>query len=90
MAISRFVLIATVTLPPCVMTAIAGNQFGIAGSTEAAGHWGAAGATIPEGTIIYADSGGTGGAGLLYTAIGAGNLRAYADTDAVGHAALAN
>jgi hypothetical protein len=26
----------------------------------------------------------------LQNAIGAGNLRAYADTDAVGHAALAN
>jgi hypothetical protein len=29
-------------------------------------------------------------ASALYTAIGAGNLRAHADTDAVGHAALAN
>jgi hypothetical protein len=27
---------------------------------------------------------------LLYQAIGAGNLRAYADTDAIGHVALAN
>jgi hypothetical protein len=29
-------------------------------------------------------------ASALYTAIGAGNLRASADTDAVGHAATGN
>ena len=59
--------------------------------TDAAGHWGSCGATIPAGTTIYADSAGTGGAGALYTAIGAGNLRAYVQgQDDVGHAALAN
>jgi hypothetical protein len=29
-------------------------------------------------------------AGALYAAIGPGNLRAWADTDAAGHAGLAN
>jgi len=33
---------------------------------------------------------GSTGPQLLYQVIGAGNLRAYADTEAVGHAALAN
>ena len=53
--------------------------------------------TIPQftflaGTAIYADSsGGTNGPSQLYTAIGAGNLRAFVDgNDDVGHAALSN
>ena len=41
--------------------------------------------------VVYADAAaGTTGPQLLYAAIGGGNLRAYADTDAAGHAALAN
>jgi hypothetical protein len=41
--------------------------------------------------VIYADSSaGTTAPQLLYQAIGAGNLRAYADTDAVSHAATSN
>jgi hypothetical protein len=48
-------------------------------------------ATFLPGTVIYADStAGSTGPQLLYQAIGSGNLRAYADQDAVGHAALAN
>jgi hypothetical protein len=44
------------------------------------------------GTTIYADSaaGFATAPQLLYQAIGAGNLRAWADTEAAGHAALAN
>lgn len=91
MALSRFVVTSTVTLTPDAAAAISGNQFGITGWTDAAGDWGPAGAIFPKGTVIYADSGGTGGAGALYTAIGAGNLRAYvAGQDDVGHAALSN
>jgi hypothetical protein len=33
---------------------------------------------------------GTTGPQLLYQAIGSGNLRVYADQDAVGHAAISN
>jgi hypothetical protein len=41
--------------------------------------------------VVWADpAAGSTGPQLLYAAIGAGNLRAYADTDAVGRAALAN
>jgi hypothetical protein len=41
--------------------------------------------------VIWADStAGTASPRLLYQAISGSNVRAYADTDAVGHAALAN
>jgi hypothetical protein len=43
------------------------------------------------GPVIWADStAGTASPQLLYQAISGSNLRAYADTDAVGHAALGN
>jgi hypothetical protein len=99
MALSRFVLTATVTVPADVAAAIVAGEpgtggaagFGNTAGTDAAGHWGTTGCTWQAGTVIYADSGGTGGAGALYTAIGAGNLRAYVQgQDDVGHAALAN
>lgn len=91
MALSRFVLVATVTLPSDVLAAVAGG-FGSASGTDAAGHWGITGATFPKGTTIMADSSaGTTGPQLLYQAIGAANLRAYVQgQDDVGHAALAN
>ena len=51
--------------------------------------------TVDAGLHALADRRGIGvipivlsSAGALYAAIGAGNLRAYADTDAVGHAAI--
>ena len=51
--------------------------------------------TVGAGLHALADRRGIGvipivlsSAGALYAAIGAGNLRAYADTDAVGHAAI--
>jgi hypothetical protein len=41
--------------------------------------------------VIWADStAGTASPQLLYQAISGSNLRAYADTDTVGHAALGN
>lgn len=91
MALSRWVLTATVVLPPDALTGISGG-FGSAGGTDAAGHWGITGATFPKGTVIWADSSaGTTGPQNLYAAIGAGNLRAYVQgQDDVGHAALAN
>jgi hypothetical protein len=43
------------------------------------------------GQVVWADSSaGSTGPQLMYAAIGSSNLRAYADTDAVGHAATGN
>lgn len=91
MAISRWVVTANLTLPPDVLAAISGGN-GSAGGTDAAGHYGITGATITEGTVLYADSSaGTTGPQLLYQAIGAGNLRAYVQgQDDVGHAGISN
>lgn len=105
MALSRFVLTATVTVPAGAYTAdviqgtpgtVTGTgapaNFGTGSYAQSAGHWGAGGGvTFYRGQVIWADSSGAGGAGALYTAIGAGNLRAWVDgQDTVGHAALAN
>jgi hypothetical protein len=100
MALSRFVLTSTVTLPPDAVAAITAGEPGTGGAagfgnsayTDAAGHWGSSGATWPAGSVIIADSAGTGGAGALYTALGgATNLRPYVQgQDDVGHAALSN
>lgn len=107
MALNRYVLTATITLPPGTFVpdeTIAGTptntaygspaNFGTGSNTPAAGKWGSgngvatgnAGTTFLQGTAIVADP-----AGALFTAIGAGNLRAFVDgQDNVGHAALAN
>ena len=45
---------------------------------------------LPISAATASMSAGSTGPQLLYQAIGAGNLRAWADTEAVGHAALAN
>jgi hypothetical protein len=93
MAFGRFVLTATVTLTGDALTAgSTGVPNGSASGTAAVGNWDLAGATFPKGTTIWADSaGGATGPGALYTAIGAGNLRAYVQgQDDVGHAGLAN
>ena len=89
MALARFVLTGTVTLPPDALT---GAAYGCATGTDAAGHWGITGATFPKVTVVYADSSaGTTGPHLLYQAIGAASLRAYVPgTDDAGHAGLAN
>jgi hypothetical protein len=101
MAVSRFVLTATVVLPPDVAVTVvtAGEPgtggaagFGNVAGTDAASHWGDEGATFPEGMVIEADSSaGTTPPQLLYQAIGAGNLRAYVQgQDDVGHAGISN
>jgi hypothetical protein len=101
MALSRFVVGTTVTLPPGTPTADA-NGFGLntwAGAgTAATLQWSAAGeaCTFIAGTVIVADSAATStptGAMQLYTALQAAgaNLRAYVQgQDDVGHAALSN
>ena len=95
MALSRFVLTATVTVPAGTPVAIS-NGFGVeswAGPTGPPQQW-AAGmpVTFIEGTAMIADtSGGTSAACPLYAAIGAGNLRPYVqDQDDVSHAAILN
>jgi hypothetical protein len=86
MALNRYVLTATVTVPAGTGTADP-NGFGLMTYAGAASAW-AQGfpATFIVGTTIVLDS-----AGSLYAAIGAGNLRAYVQgSDDVGHAALSN
>lgn len=60
-------------------------------SPGTSGKYGLIPQTLLPGMVVYADSSaGSTGPQLLYAAIGASNLRAWADTEAVGHAALAN
>ena len=90
MAIQRYVLTATVTVPAgTAATPVAGEPStgGVAGygsvSTTGGPLWPV---TYVKGTVIELDP-----AGQLYAAIGSGNLRAYVQgQDDVGHAALAN
>jgi hypothetical protein len=91
MALSRYVLTATVTVPagtPATVTAGEPGTGGAAGNGSAAVSAGIGyfGQTFIAGTTIMLDP-----AGPLYAAIGAGSLRAYVPgQDDVGHAALAN
>jgi len=102
MALSRFVVTATVTLTPdSVATMVAGEPgtggaagFGNVGTLApgTSGKYGWLPLAFRPGDVIYADSSaGSTGLQLLYQAIGAGNLRAYVPgQDAVGRAALSN
>ena len=89
MALQRFVLTSTVTIPAGTPSAVS-----LPGTVTWAGPaaaW-AEGfpATFIKGTTIEFDPATTAGA-ALQAAIGAGNLRAYVQgQDDVGHAALAN
>jgi hypothetical protein len=102
MALSRFVVTASVTITPDTAATVTAGEPGTGG---AAGYGGAPRVspgtggkydtlplTFQPGMVIYADSSaGTTGPQLLYQAIGAGNLRAFVDgQDNVGHAALGN
>ena len=100
MALSRFVIGTTVTLPAGTATAD-GNGFGLATYSGPAGppiQWGAGFATeFIAGTAVYLDSGtpavpATGPQQLYAALVAAGaNLFAFRDgTDAVGHASLSN
>jgi hypothetical protein len=83
------VLTATVTVPQGTFTPDS-TTYGTGSWSGPAGAW-AEGfpVTFGEGQVIEIDTATTAGA-ALQAAIGAGNLRAYADTDAVGHAATGN
>ena len=101
MTLARYVVTARVTVTPDALATLVGGEPGTgapAGPGTAAtaspgtsGKFGLLPATFLPGTVIYADStAGSTAPQLLYAAIGGGNLRAYADQDAVGHAPLAN
>ncbi len=91
MALSRYVLTSSVTVPagtPATVTAGEPGTGGPAGygSASVSAGYGVFGQTFVRGQVIVADP-----AGALYAAIGAGNLRAYVQgQDDVGHAALSN
>ena len=96
MSLNRYVLTATVTVSADTMATVVVGEPGTGG---AAGHGNSASVspatatkfglwpmTFGVGTPIVLDP-----AGALYSAIGAGNLRAYVQgQDDIGHAALAN
>lgn len=106
MALNRYVLTANVTLPsgtfaPDVIeggtpsaTTGAGSpaNFGTGSYAQSASHYGSGAGSVAgssawyAGQVIWADP-----SGALYTAIGAGNLRAFIDgTDASGHFGTSN
>lgn len=91
MALSRYVLTATVPVPAGTPATVTAGEPGTGG---AAGHGSASisagigyfAQTFIAGQVVVLDP-----ASALYTAIGAGNLRAYVQgQDDVGHAALSN
>jgi hypothetical protein len=85
MALNRYVVTADTTVPAGTATAVSGGP-GTVSWAGPAGAWAEGfGVTFRRGEVIVLDP-----AGPLYAAIGAGNLRAYADADTVGHAALGN
>ncbi len=90
MALNKYVITSTTTVPagtastPTAGEPATGGAAGFGNASVSAGI-GYFPQTFIAGTTIILDP-----AGALFTAIGAGNLRAWADTEAVGHAALAN
>ena len=88
--LNRYVLTATTTVPagtpatPVAGEPGTGGAAGFGSASTSAGY-GIFPQTFIKGTPIVLDP-----AGALYAAIGAGNLRAWADGEAVGHAGLAN
>jgi hypothetical protein len=89
MALSRYVLTSDVTIPAGTFTLDAAGE-GTGSWAGAASAW-AAGCpvTFHKDDVIEMDS-AAGGGQALYNAIGAGNLRAWVDGDAAGHAGLSN
>jgi hypothetical protein len=89
MALNRYVITSAVTVPAGTAASPAAGEPG-SGAPAGYGSTATAGGplypqTFAAGTTLVLDP-----AGPLYAAIGSANLRPYADTDAVGHAALSN
>jgi hypothetical protein len=90
MALSRFVLTASVTVPQGTPTAVPGG-LGLVSWAGPASAW-AEGfpVTFQRGQVIEMDTATTAGA-ALQAAIGAGNMRAWVDgQDTVGHGGISN
>ena len=89
MALNRYVLTATVAVTAGTpATPVAGEPAtgGAAGLAAPARRQARCGRRpTSKGQVIMLDP-----ASALYSAIGAGNLRAWSDSEAVGHAGLAN
>ncbi len=90
MALNRYVLTSNVTVAAGAAAAVVAGEPGTGGASGFGGAPTTGGPLWPTtylaGTAIVLDP-----AGPLYTAIGAGNLRAFTQgTDDVGHQALAN
>jgi len=91
MALNRYVLTSTVTFGAGTASTVVAGEPGTGGASGFGNASISAGAedwpvTYIAGTVIVLDP-----AGPLFTAIGAGNLRAYVQgQDDAGHAALAN
>ncbi len=84
MALSKFVLTSTVTIPPgTITTPVAGEpgSGGAAGygSTSTSAGYGVFAQTLQQGQVIVLDP-----AGALFTAIGAGNLRSFTAAQETG------
>lgn len=95
MALSRFVVQTTCTVPAGTETAGSFGTASYAGATGPPLQWSGGGpATFPAGTVVEADSSaGSTGPQQLYAALQAAgaNLRAYvAGQDDVGHAGISN
>ena len=89
MALSRYVLTATITVAAGTAATVVAGEPGTgapAGPGNAATTGGPLWATTyQQGQVIELDP-----TGALYSQIGAGNLRAFVDADTVGHQGLAN
>ena len=90
MALNRYVLTATVTIPAGTPATVVAGEPGTGGAAGFGGAPTTGGYAFPtlllKGTPIILDP-----AGSLYAAIGASNLRAFVDgQDWVSHAALGN
>lgn len=87
MAITRYVLLADVTVAAGTAS---GSMY--PGTTTPGGGWsGQAPSVFRKGQVVQADPvAGNGAASALYTAIGAGNLRAVTARDQAGESAAAS
>ena len=91
MALNRYVLTSTVTVPAGTISTVVAGEPGTGGAsgfgnTSTSAGYGIFPQTFIKGMAIVLDP-----AGPLFTAIGAGNLRSYVQgQDDVGHEALAN
>jgi hypothetical protein len=91
MALARYVITSAVTVPAGTAATPAAGEPGTGGAAgygnaSVSAGYGVFPQTFIAGTVIVLDPGG-----VLYGAIGAGNLRPYVQgQDDLGHAALAN